>query len=132
MYSDAVPVHVRQCLERLDSDHLVSHLGLSAVFVNRLLELRTAVLRAPVVLHIDNVSALGHIHFPHPHLAEPCVRNHLGMRTSIYVENHRIFLGRVESHRLVEPEPVVVFPVGALHRSEGHLAGGIFCKRIRA
>ena len=90
--SDSVPVHVRQCLQCLDSDHLVRHLGLSAILVDDLLVFGTVILSAPVVLDIDNVAVLGHVEFPHPDLPEPGVVDHLRMRATIYVKYYRILL----------------------------------------
>ena len=129
--SDSVPVHIWQCLQCLDSDHLVRHLGLSAILVDDLLVFSAVILRAPVVLNIDNVAVLGHVEFPHPDLPEPGVVDHLRMRATIYVKYYRILLCRVESERLVEPVMVLVLPVGTLHRSEADLSGSVVGKRVR-
>ena len=130
MHADSVLIHVRQCHQFAKPGHLVSHLRLSAVFVDSLLISSATVFRTPVVLHIDDVAALRHIHFPKPYLSKPGIIHHLRMRTAIDIQDDRILLGRVEIHRKIEPVPVVIFSVGALYRSQSHLTCSVILHRI--
>ena len=130
MYTDSVSIHERKTLQHFDSNHLVLHFALSALAVDCFLIFGAPVLSAPVVLDIDNVPLLGHKHLPHPDLSEPAVLNHLGMRSSIDVQYHRIFDGRVEIGRKEEPVPVVVVAVRASDLAEEYLSGLVVTERI--
>ena len=77
MDSDAVGVDPGEGFEHLDSLHLILQLVDSAFAVDLLLEFKTPVLGSAVVLDIDYVAFLRHVHFPHADLAEPCVGDHL-------------------------------------------------------
>ena len=92
MYSDAVAVDVRKFHKHLHSLHLVRHLRLSALSVDRLLECETAVLRASVVLYVDEISSLCHVHFPSAEQSHVCVLHHLRMRSAVDIYDYRVLL----------------------------------------
>ena len=77
MYADTLLVHVREGHELAQSCHLVSHLALSGIVVYGFLVLCSMTFRTTVVLNVDDVAALCHIHFPESYLAQPAVVDHL-------------------------------------------------------
>ena len=64
VYADSVLVHIWQSHEHLHSFHLVCHFCLSALAVDGLFECKSAVFCSSVILDIDQVSSLSHVHFP--------------------------------------------------------------------
>ena len=122
MHAYALPVYPRAALEQfLQAGELVLGLGVAAETVDGLLELGAAVLRAPVVLHIDGVALLRHHEFPHANAAEPAVLDHLRVRTSVNIDDEGIFLRRIEVDRLEEAVVVVEARVGGAHLAELHI-----------
>ena len=91
VHSYPVLIDVRQLHEHLHAFHLVSHLSLTALPVDSLLEFCSTVLCAAVVLDIDQIASLSHVHLPSAKFAGEGVADHLGVRTSIYIDDHRIF-----------------------------------------
>ena len=78
MYSDTLLVDIWKLHQHLHSFDLVCHFRLTALTVDRLLEVQTSVLRAPVILDIDEIAALCHVHLPPAELSHVCVLDHLG------------------------------------------------------
>ena len=71
MHSYPVPVYIRKVHKHPDAFHLVRHLGLPALSVDGLFVLGALVQCASVVLHIDEITSLGHIHFPRAEFRKP-------------------------------------------------------------
>ena len=92
MHSDPVLIYVWQLHEHLHAFHLVSHLSLAALPVDSLFEFSSTVLCAAVILDIDQISSLSHVHLPSAKFAGEGVADHLRVRTSIDIDDHRIFL----------------------------------------
>ena len=113
VYADAVCIDVRQRFQHLDSDHLIRHLALAEAAMDGLFIRSSAVLRAAVVLDIDDVPFLRHQNLPQPHLTQPGIPYHLGVRASIDIEDDRILLRRIETGGKKKTIPVVELPVGA-------------------
>ena len=64
VYSDSVLIHIREAHEHLYAFHLVSHFRLTALAVDSLLEGCTSVGCTSVVLDINEVTPLSHVHLP--------------------------------------------------------------------
>ena len=77
MDADAVAVDIWKVHEHLHALHLVGHLRLSALSVDRLFEFETTVLCSSVVLYIHEISSLCHVHFPTAKQSHVCVLHHL-------------------------------------------------------
>ena len=77
MNSYAVLVYIRQFHEHLDAFHLVSHLSLTALSVDRFLKLSSSVLCSSIILNINKISSLGHVHLPSSELGHVGVLHHL-------------------------------------------------------
>ena len=131
VYAYPVAVDCGYSREQLrDSGELVLGFGHSALAVDGLLELRSPVSRAPVVLNVDEVALLGHQHLPHPYVAQPLVADHLGLRTAVDIDYQRIFLRRVVVPRVEQAVVVVELPVGRAHPAEFHAALGVFVQGV--
>ena len=77
MDTDAVFVNIREIHQHLDSLHLVSHFGLSALFVDGFFKLGTAVLCSSIILNVNQITSLSHIHFPSAQFSHEGVFYHL-------------------------------------------------------
>lgn len=130
VYANPGGIHVRQAAEPVDAHHLVFHLGEAAAAVDGLLEGGAAVLCAPVVLDIDQITLLGHEHLPHADVAQPGVLDHLTVRSAIDIQDDGILPGRVEVLGIDEPIIVLKPAVGGGDGAQFHLAGGIVPQRI--
>ena len=77
MHSYSVGINVRQFHQSPHADHLVGHFGLTALSPDCLFVVQTSVGSAPVVLDIDNIASLGHVHFPAAQFCTEGVAYHL-------------------------------------------------------
>ena len=130
MYADSVFIYVRHGHELTESCHLVFHFCLSALFMDGFLVFCAMTFCTSVVLDVNDVAALCHVHFPKSSLTEPAVVHELEVWSTVYVKYYRIFLCRVEAVRKDESEVVVEFAVAALYCSEDDFSGLVFFKRI--
>ena len=98
-----------------------------------LLELKSAIKSASVVLYVDKIASLSHVHLPSAQLRHEAVSYHLRVRTSVNIYYCRILLVRIKVLRLDKSVIVVIFPVSALYSAERYLSvgvieGGVFCR----
>ena len=127
----ALAVNPRTAVQqRAYSHHLVFRLHLAALPVDGLFECGAAIRSTPVVLDVNDIALLGHHHFPHPDIAQPAVADELGVGPSIYIDDQRIFLRRIEIPRIEEAVVVVADSVRGLDRAHFNLALGIFVQRV--
>ena len=77
MNSDTFRIDVRQIHEHPHADHLIGHLGLSALAMDGLLECRSSVGCSSVVLYIYEIATLSHVHLPSAEKTEIAVLHHL-------------------------------------------------------
>ena len=77
VYADAILVNPLVRHQPLHTSHLVSHLGLTALAVDSLLELCTTIRCASVVHYEYHVATLCHIHLPATQRCEVCVLHKL-------------------------------------------------------
>ena len=117
MNTDALFIDIGQRLKVFDSFHLVLHFNLSKLAESSLLEIPAAVFRASVVDDEHQIAFRGHIRLPATTHIMPGGIDTMGMRTSIDIDDGRVFLLGIEVDRLDNAIVEVGLAVGSLQRS---------------
>ena len=76
------------------------------------LEVQSAVVAATAVNRKHDISFLSHVQVPSTGIVEAVVMNQLGMRTTVYIDDGRVFLVRVEVDRFDKTVVEVCLSVG--------------------
>ncbi len=121
VHTNSSRINVRQLKEVLNATHLIGHLVYTKVAVNNAFEIEATICRTTIINGEHDVSLLSHMVVPKPGSTKPSVGNQLSMRSTVNINNHRIFLGRIKIDWLNHAAVKIGRVVSCLYGKDLHL-----------
>ena len=112
--TQAIHVNIRQALQIFHALHLVLHLNLSQLAEGSLFEVTSTIFRATIVEDEQHIALLCHVGLPRTTVPVPASLHIVSMRTTIHIDNGRIFLLWIEVVWLYHAVVEVRHTIGSL------------------
>ena len=132
VHTDAVAIYIRQTFQEFHTFHLVFSFFNAKMSESSIFKFQSAVVTSTVVEAEHDVTFVGHVDIPATCTVLPTAGDHLGVRSTVYIDNGGVFLIRIKVRRFYETIVKISHTVGSFDGAyfdawHGEVLEWIFC-----
>ena len=129
---DAVAIYIRQTFQEFHTFHLVFSFFNAKMSESSIFKFQSAVVTSTVVEAEHDITFVGHVDIPATCTVLPTAGDHLGVRSTVYIDNGGVFLVRIKVRRFYETIIKISHTVGSFDGAyfdarHGEVLEWIFC-----